>query len=539
MGEPLIVNVQTRTAALVPTPSRAVGKVSIIGHTRRADTDYQGDIIQTISSLGTVNLNYEDGSSEDTIDRSVGSFIDDGVVAGDKVQVAGSASNNDGIFTITVVADQQITLNISDLTADEAATVATLIFYDQTAAVTKDVPVEYTNLSDIIAAYGADSALARSASEAMSNGANPIVCTPVEASGDEYFEGGTPGNETYSLGATEKVLTEHPTFPLLVLESGAILKEGTDTTNTHYKVDVSNKKVIFHTARPAAGQIQYKYHDVTTPGTDFDTGFTALESLVVNIQTMAYMAGNTSGLTILKNHIVSTSTGTKKRIGIIASAKDSNATTLTSLANDRIVLINHKSLKDIPSITAGVLSTLQPWQTLHRKAVVGDESDGNFTDTDYNTTFKNAQIIGLDRSEFITGNSFRFSEGTTLSPDTFLKYIDAVRVVDDVSFKVRAELSNPSLISNIKLATIPGMNTLRATLTTLMNSLVALGEIDDYTIVIPLEEIVRKPASQRTVEEQTRLNQAVSSRTFSIDVDITYSGQLHYLDPVLLSFSGV
>ena len=142
-------------------------------------------------------------------------------------------------------------------------------------------------------------------------------------------------------------------------------------------------------------------------------------------------------------------------------------------------------------------------------------------------------------SEFVFGENYAFSESFTLSNDGFKKYIDAMRVIDDVSFKVRATLTNPAILGTIKLATPPGMARLRVTINRLFNSLVASGEIDSYSVLIPGEEIVNKPTSQRSASELATLQAMITERKFRLVVDIKYSGSVHYLDPVELKFAGV
>ena len=79
-----------------------------------------------ISVVRTVDLN-ENGGSADTITRSDynGNFIQDGFVAGESVEIAGSAGE-DGVYPIVTVTAQTITLNIGDFTADELGVEVTL-----------------------------------------------------------------------------------------------------------------------------------------------------------------------------------------------------------------------------------------------------------------------------------------------------------------------------------------------------------------------------------------------------------------------------
>ncbi len=411
--------------------------------------------------------------------------------------------------------------------------------------VTTGTPREHSSVSDINTTYGATSAVARSAREAITNGANPVIIVPVDATNVQYMDGGSPGPDSFSTDATEVSLTDFPALGTLTAVEGTIsaptktLVEGPDPAVHDYIVDVGNKKVIFHAGKEpsASGEIEYK----VILEADLATGLVNLESEDVNFVTIAYALGNTDLLSgsssSLETHIVSTSTGSKPRMGIAANAKDITTLTLANgLVNDRIAIFHHKSYYDVAAIVGGAMSTYKPQESMALKPVTGDLSTGNFSDANY-ITYRANQVNSLMKHSKIPTPAYRIAESFTLSTDAFKKYIDTVRVIDDSSFKIEAALTNPALLGSVRLATVPGMNRLRTILNRVMASMVKDGEIDSYAYEIPGEEIVRKSLGDRTPEEKATLDAMVASRNFQVVVSVKYSGSVHTLD-VDITYSG-
>lgn len=410
------------------------------------------------------------------------------------------------------------------------------------------VPREHSSVSDINSTYGSTGSLARSASLAIQNGANPVVLVPVDASIVLYDIGGTPGPDTFGAAPTTVSLTEFPVFGSIIVAGDTaasptpLYVEGPDPAAHDYIVDVGNKLVIFHNpSEIVAGEVAYKVHQHTTTS-DFETGLIALESWDANLVVMAYALGNTDMLSgteaSLELHIVATSTTQKPRMGIAANAKGVTTTTLaTSLANDRIALFHHNSYYDVAAIVAGAISTYKPQESMLLKPVSGDLSTGNFTDANY-VTFKAAQINALVKHSLIASPPYRIDQSFTLSTSASRKYIDTMRVIDDSSFKIRAALTSPSLLGSVRLGTPKGMNKLRTIINLTLGGMRKSGEIHGFGFEIPGEEIVRKAVGDRTAEEKAILAAYESSRTFSVIISITYKGAVHALDPVEITYAG-
>lgn len=78
--------------------------------------------LEVTTGASTV-ISFTNSGSADTINRSTGSFIADGFVAGQKITVDSTSNTNDGNYTIASVAALALTLSASDsLTTEDAAT---------------------------------------------------------------------------------------------------------------------------------------------------------------------------------------------------------------------------------------------------------------------------------------------------------------------------------------------------------------------------------------------------------------------------------
>lgn len=411
---------------------------------------------------------------------------------------------------------------------------------------TANVVAEHSSVSQINSTYGATSALARSAALAIQNGANPVFCVPVGASVTTYDVGSAEALVTASgsdvTSALSYTLTNVPVLGTIILKNDTTaLVEGPDPNAGHdYLVDVGNKQIILHNAVTVLDGTTLNVSYLSHAESDFATALTNLESFDANFVVMAYGFGDSinGSSSSLETHVVSAASGDKPRMGIVMNAKGIASTTLAgTLTNDRIALFHHNSYYDVAAIVAGVLSTLQPQESLLLKPVAGDVSTGNFTDAQY-VTFRSNQINALVKHSRIPTPSYRITESFTLSNNAFKKYIDSMRVIDDSAFKMKAALTNPGLLGTVKLGTIAGMNTLRAIVNKTLRAMVSSGEIDSYSFEIPGEEIVRKAVSERTAEEVSRLADYIATRQFSVLISIVYTGAVHTLDPVKITYSG-
>ncbi len=105
-----------------------------------------------------------------------------------------------------------------------------------------------------------------------------------------------------------------------------------------------------------------------------------------------------------------------------------------------------------------------------------------------------------------------------------MKYIDVVRTVDDVKFRLKARLI--ATIGNLRI-TRSGLRSLVAQLEAELDPLVRREVIDDYEVVIPLIALLDKDPDSQTPSETQQIKDARHNRVVEVLVAITYAGAIH------------
>lgn len=139
-------------------------------------------------------------------------------------------------------------------------------------------------------------------------------------------------------------------------------------------------------------------------------------------------------------------------------------------------------------------------------------------------------IIPLIDPALIPGTGLYFADGGTWSSNGKLKYIDIVRVLDDVEFRLRAGLIGSAGDSRITKA---GLTQIRLRTEGILGPLRSAAEIDDYAVSIHLLDILSLPPSARTPDEGNAVATARDTRQVSMRVQITLGPQVHQLTVTL------
>jgi len=265
-------------------------------------------------------------------------------------------------------------------------------------------------------------------------------------------------------------------------------------------------------------------------------------------------------ITALRSHVESSSPndagggGTRPRIGVamlpeggipgaggaisnkFSDWKDpADASSPMTWASSRMVLVAHNSPDDVAAAAAGVIAGVDPWVSLVLKPVQGIQVAGDFTDQAL-LTFLHPDQVGLVQPrvnpvvhpEFLAGSGPVMGEGFTADGTGERLYIDIVRTIDDIAFRIKATLTSPQVIGTLRINR-PGLRILTAIVRAMLNERVADGEIDSYVIDIPIQAIAEKDPKDRTAEEQQQLQQVQSSRQLDFNVSVEYAGAIHQL----------
>jgi len=141
-----------------------------------------------------------------------------------------------------------------------------------------------------------------------------------------------------------------------------------------------------------------------------------------------------------------------------------------------------------------------------------------------------ANVIPIIQPALMVGGGFFFAEGRCFTSDATQLYVDTVRTLDDIDFRLKAGLIG--LVGDARI-TRAGLTILRATVQGILGPLQRAEVIDDFDVRIPLLDILALPDSARSATENSLVTTARANRAIDLLVSITYGPAVHHLRVVL------
>jgi hypothetical protein len=281
--------------------------------------------------------------------------------------------------------------------------------------------------------------------------------------------------------------------------------------------------------------------DSTAP--DWQTGLDAIAGLDVQLVTLANtpLTAETGGdggpLSILVDHVTSVSTtggDGLERMGVAMLAKNSAdpAVVAGALVSDRMVYVAHRSEQDAAAAVAGTIAGYQPHVSLLLKPVSitsppfspVDVDKINGTET-FGSGPQGKGVNWLTTPSLIPGQGVYLGEGYTgASGPGKKKFIDITRTVDDVTFRLKAQLIKT--IGNVRISR-SGLRALVAQMEAILEPLVAAEVLDGFEIVVPLLVLLDKDPATLTAAEGAQINNAHASRVVEVLAAVDYAGAIH------------
>jgi hypothetical protein len=282
----------------------------------------------------------------------------------------------------------------------------------------------------------------------------------------------------------------------------------------------------------------------TAAGPNWAAALAAVSALDVQLVTLAATPLDaTSGappngaIVQLANHVTTVSnTGGdgKERMGVAMLARGATNPSIVTgaLANERMVYIAHKSDDDAAAAVAGTIAGYEPHISILLKPV-------NIT----SQAFIPAEIGAINGSEtfasgpagqgvnwlvdpvLIPGRGTYMGEGYTGNPGG-KKFIDIVRTVDDVSFRLKAQLIKT--IGTLRIGR-SGLRSLIAQMEAVLEPLVRNEVIEGYDVVVPILVLLDKDPASLTAAELAQINNAQAQRVVEVLVAVDYAGAIHRL----------
>ncbi len=135
-------------------------------------------------------------------------------------------------------------------------------------------------------------------------------------------------------------------------------------------------------------------------------------------------------------------------------------------------------------------------------------------------------IIPLIDPELIPGEGLYMAEGALFTSDATRPYVDIVRVLDDLEFRLRA-----GLIGTIGDARItkPGLTLVKTDAEGILGPLKRNAVIDDFSVSIPLLDMLNIPESARTPTDVNLITNARATRAVDMTITVVYGPAIHHL----------
>jgi hypothetical protein len=268
---------------------------------------------------------------------------------------------------------------------------------------------------------------------------------------------------------------------------------------------------------------------------DWDGALAAVANLNVQIVVLANTPLNPANAALvgkLATHVATVSnTGGdgKERIGVAMldpalTAAEAVALNTGTVQDERMFLIAHTSTEDAGAATAGVIAGYEPQISMLLKPISINMTQ-LFSDADIDA-FDGAFINWVTSPVLIPGQSLFLGEGYTADPSQNKKYIDIVRTIDDVNFRIKAELIQA--IGNLRISR-SGLRGIVTLVQAVLSPLVAADEIEDYSVYIPLLVLLDKDPAVLSAAELTEIQQAQASRSVDMVATVVYAGAIHRL----------
>jgi hypothetical protein len=294
-----------------------------------------------------------------------------------------------------------------------------------------------------------------------------------------------------------------------------------------------------------------KIYGVRVDGDNYAAALAALEGVddvtfvaLANETTIGAVAGAgaATGLHALKEHVENMSGQGRKRIGVAmvdpAVAKSptyaadviaplAGADKLESSVSRMIMVAARGATGDVATAAMAAIAGYSPQTSIVLKPILG-------ISIPHEQRFSPSEIVALSRANIIpiihpslfVGESLNFAESKLFTTDARLGYIDLVRVIDDVDFKLQAGLVG--LVGDARI-TKAGLTVLKIQISAILDQLVGSAEIDRYAVDIPILNILQIPDAMRTAAENQQVTDARANRLVDAYAMIVYASAAQHL----------
>jgi hypothetical protein len=293
-----------------------------------------------------------------------------------------------------------------------------------------------------------------------------------------------------------------------------------------------------------------KIYGVRVQADDYTAALQSLEA--VDDVTFVTLANETAvgvagppatSLVALKAHCENMSAQGRKRIGVAmvdpsigksptyATNIDQGVSLVRSDLSRMVMIAARGATTDAATAAAATIAGYPPQASTVLKAVNGVTiPDGLAYSPGEIKALSELEIIPLIKSTLIVGEQLRFAEGRTYTTNASLLYIDIVRVLDDIDFRLKAGLIGAVGDARITKA---GLTQVKVRTDGILAPLVSSAVIDDYSITIPVLSILQTPQSTWSAGDTNVVTTARANRWVDMYVSVTYGPAMHHLKVTL------
>ena len=288
-------------------------------------------------------------------------------------------------------------------------------------------------------------------------------------------------------------------------------------------------------------------YGVKANGDDYAGALTALEA--ADDVTFVALANETDAtrLGALKTHIEEMSDSGQKRIGVAMVDPDTAKsptyvadvkTAVAALRSDssRMVLIAARGAVadatgggdvDIATAAMAAIAGQQPHVSVVLKRVRGFKMpvEGQYSPAEI-IELSEAGINPVIDPALIVGEGLHLADGRCFTTDESLLFIDTLRVVDDIDFRLKAGLIGTIGDARITKA---GMTLVKLRTESILAPLKRRAVIDDYAVAIDVLDVLNLPESAWTPADKTLVETARANRAVEVSVQFTYGPAVHRL----------
>lgn len=298
-----------------------------------------------------------------------------------------------------------------------------------------------------------------------------------------------------------------------------------------------------------------KVYAVKISASNYAAGLASLDAL--DDVTMVSLASETdvgaptsggtaaTGLNALKEHCENASAAGNKRIGVAmvdpTIAKSPNYVTTVATAvgslqssTSRMVLVAARgAVGDVATASMAAIAGYAPHISIVLKKLRGITipRESQYSPAEIKGLSSDANNINpIIDPTLIVGESLHFAEGRCFTSDASMLYVDIVRTLDDIDFRLKAGLIGSVGDARITKA---GMTQVKVRTEGILGPLKAGAVVDDFVVQIPVLDVLSLPQSTWTTTDTALVTTARANRTVDMIVTITYGPAVHRLKVAL------